>query len=121
VHKVSQVGAEKARIELQVVILKWLGTADKLVAHLAQVRQVVPVPQVRMVVRSKGVRGPSGLAGRLTSPSLRQSRQQGRQGRQAQLVGGLGSWLPISHDFMRQNMPDWQFATKLVTPGGLAD
>jgi len=41
---VSQVGAEQARIELQVVILEWLGTADKLAAHLAQVSQVDQVP-----------------------------------------------------------------------------
>ena len=40
VHKVSQVGAAQARIELQVVILEWLGTAAKLTVHLAQVSQV---------------------------------------------------------------------------------
>ena len=33
-------GAEQARIELQVVILEWLGTAAKLAVHLAQVSQV---------------------------------------------------------------------------------
>jgi hypothetical protein len=59
VHKVSQVGAEQARIELQVVILERLGTADNLAAHLAQVSQV---DQVQRQV----VRGPSGLAGRLS-------------------------------------------------------
>ena len=40
VYKVSQVGAEQARIALQVVILEWLGTAAKLTVHLAQVSQV---------------------------------------------------------------------------------
>ena len=45
-HKVSQVGAGQARIELQVVILEWLGTADKLAVHLAQVSQVDQVPGV---------------------------------------------------------------------------
>ena len=40
VRKVSQVGAKQARIELQVVILEWLGTAAKLTVHLAQVSQV---------------------------------------------------------------------------------
>jgi hypothetical protein len=40
VHKVSQVGAEQPRIELQVVILEWLGTAAILAVHLAQVSQV---------------------------------------------------------------------------------
>jgi len=33
VCKVSQVGAEQASIELQVVILEWLGTADKLAVN----------------------------------------------------------------------------------------
>jgi hypothetical protein len=59
VHKVSQVGAEQAHIELQVVILEWLGTAAILAVHLAQVSQVDRVQ--RQVVR-----GPSGLAGRLS-------------------------------------------------------
>jgi hypothetical protein len=45
VHKVSQVGAEQARIELQVVISEWLGTADKLAVHLAPVSQVDHVPE----------------------------------------------------------------------------
>src|SRR5262249_7597726 len=40
VHKVSQVGAEQARIELQVVILERIGTAANLTVHLAQVSQV---------------------------------------------------------------------------------
>ena len=57
VHKVSQVGAEQARIELQVVILEWLGTAAKLTVHLAQVSQV---DQVQRQV----VRWPSSLVGR---------------------------------------------------------
>jgi hypothetical protein len=33
-------GPEQASIELQVVILEWLGTAAKLAVHLAQVSQV---------------------------------------------------------------------------------
>jgi hypothetical protein len=33
-------GPEQASVELQVVILEWLATADKLAVHLAQVRQV---------------------------------------------------------------------------------
>jgi hypothetical protein len=41
VHKVSQVGAEQARTELQVVILEWLGTTAKLAVHLAQVSQSI--------------------------------------------------------------------------------
>jgi hypothetical protein len=53
------VGAEQARIVLQVVILEWLGTAAKLAVHLAQVSQVEQVQ--RQVVR-----GPSALAGRLS-------------------------------------------------------
>ena len=44
VHEVSQVGAEQAQIELQVVILEWLGTAAKLTVHLAQVSQVDQMP-----------------------------------------------------------------------------
>jgi hypothetical protein len=44
VHKVSQVGAEQARIEPQVVILERLGTLVKLAVHLAQVSQVDQVP-----------------------------------------------------------------------------
>ena len=37
-------GPEQASIELQVVILEWLGTAAKLAVHLAQVSQVDQVP-----------------------------------------------------------------------------
>ena len=44
VRKVSQVGAGLARIELQVVILEWLGTAAILAVHLAHVSQVDHVP-----------------------------------------------------------------------------
>ena len=40
VRKVSQVDAEEAGIELQVVIMERLGTAAKLAVHLAQVSQV---------------------------------------------------------------------------------
>ena len=46
VRKVSQVGAEQAGIELQVVIMERLGTAAKLAVHLAQVSQVDQLPQV---------------------------------------------------------------------------
>ena len=56
VHKVSQVGAEQARIDLQVVILEWLVTAAILAVHLAQVSQVDRVPQVRVVNCSRAVR-----------------------------------------------------------------
>jgi hypothetical protein len=66
-HKVSQVGAEQAHIELQVVNLEKLGTADKLAVHLAQVSQVDQVPQVRVLDWSQAVRWPSGLAGRLSN------------------------------------------------------
>ena len=65
VHKVSQVGAEQARIELQVVILEWLGTAAILAVHLAQVSQVDQVPRVRVVDCNRAVKWPSGSAGRL--------------------------------------------------------
>ena len=37
-------GLEKASIQLQVVILEWLGTADKLAVHLALVSQVDQLP-----------------------------------------------------------------------------
>ena len=56
VHKVSQVGAEQARIELQVVILEWLGTAAKLTVHLAQVSQVDQVQVVRMLTVLAAIR-----------------------------------------------------------------
>jgi hypothetical protein len=46
VRKVSQVDAEEAGIELQVVIMERLGTAAKLAVHLAQVSQVDQLPQV---------------------------------------------------------------------------
>jgi len=55
VRKVSQVGAEQARIELQVVILERLETDAKLAVHLAQVSQVDQVQR-------QAVRWPSGLA-----------------------------------------------------------
>jgi hypothetical protein len=48
VREVSQVGAEQAGIELQVVILERLGMAAKLAVHLAQVSQVEQLPQVRV-------------------------------------------------------------------------
>jgi len=48
-QKVSQVGGDQARIELQVVIFEWLGTADKLAVHLAQVSQVGYVQVVMML------------------------------------------------------------------------
>ena len=47
--KVSQVGLVEARIELQVVILAWLGTAAKLAVHLAQVSQVDQVQVIRFL------------------------------------------------------------------------
>src|SRR6516164_6650016 len=56
VHKVSQVGAEQARIELQVVILEWLGTAAKLTVHLAQVSQVDHVQVTRFLAESAAIR-----------------------------------------------------------------
>jgi hypothetical protein len=37
-------GPEQARIELQIVILEWLGTAAILAVHLAQVSQVDQAP-----------------------------------------------------------------------------
>jgi hypothetical protein len=74
VHKVSQVGAEQARIALQVDILEWFGTAAKLTVHLAQVSQV---DQVQWAWESV----------------LGQARHQDRQDRQAHLAGGLGSGL----------------------------
>jgi hypothetical protein len=76
VHKVSQVGAEQASIELQVVILEWLGAAANLAVHLAQVSQVDQVPWVCQCGSGD-------------------DRQQGRQGRQAHFAGGIGSWLHI--------------------------
>ena len=63
VHKVSQVGAEQARIELQVVILEWLGTVDKLAVHLAQ------VSQVDRVQRQGVVHSPSPIVVRLDASS----------------------------------------------------
>jgi len=56
VHKVSQVGAEQASIELQVVILEWLGTAAKLAVHLAQVSQVDHVQVTRFLAESAAIR-----------------------------------------------------------------
>ena len=64
VREVIQVGAEPASMELQVVTLEWLGTADKLAVHLAQVSQLERVQ--RQVVR-----GPSGLAGRWPGGQVR--------------------------------------------------
>jgi hypothetical protein len=56
VHKVSQVGAEQARIELQVVILEWLGAAAILAVHLAQVSQVDHVQVTRFLAESAAIR-----------------------------------------------------------------
>ena len=55
VHKVSQVGAEQAHIELQVVILEWLGTAAILAVHLAQVSQVDNVQVTRLLAESAAI------------------------------------------------------------------
>src|SRR5262249_5099714 len=90
VHKVSQVGAEQARIELQVVILERLGTAAILTVHLAQVSQVDQVQ--RQVVRE-----PSGLADRLSKLVPITNARPPRS--PDDLAGGLGSWLPISDDW----------------------
>ena len=56
VRKVSQVGAEQASIELQVVILEWLGTAAKLAVHLAQVSQVDRVQVISLLAELTAVR-----------------------------------------------------------------
>ena len=56
VHKVSQVGAEQARIELQGVILEWLGAAAILAVHLAQVSQVDHVQVTRFLAESAAIR-----------------------------------------------------------------
>jgi hypothetical protein len=56
VHKVSQVRAEQARIELQVVIWKWFETAAKLAVHLAQVSQVDHVQVTRFLAEWMAIR-----------------------------------------------------------------
>ena len=65
-REVSQVGLKQGSIGLQVVILEWLGTTDKLAVHLAQVSQVERLSQIRVVDRSQAVRWTGPLDGRLS-------------------------------------------------------
>ena len=73
-HKVSQVGAEQARIELQVVILEWLGTAVILADHLAQVSQVDQAQQVSVEDLPVTQRGHQGCQeGQMTRLALKEA------------------------------------------------
>jgi hypothetical protein len=92
VRKVSQVGAEQAGIGLQVVIMERLGTAAKLAVHLAQVSQVEQLSLIRV---EEGGQRAKWRGWPPEFPLLLQSRHQGRQ---AQLAGGLDSWLPNSDE-----------------------
>ena len=51
----AQSEPEKTRIELQVDILEWLGTAAKLAVHLAQVSQVDNVQVTRLLAESAAI------------------------------------------------------------------